>query len=259
MDKSETFMHRAKFAKNAWLRWNAKTRRLYLYGKPRPKAARMTYYVINTGYDLPSCVKPLSFIALVMHHANIGTLYIEDVDGTFLYYKKELYRAERHFVRTNTMEILDKLVQRACERDKAAIYYPTIEDVADEVNRLAKRIREEIYYLFRYFSDEELRSYARSLTGVNDRWNNTTVKVLQLIKRIKNYNDGIGEAVEIIENFNRTFEEKHKGYMTVNGHGSCTFSFGVDHTPVSYKSVLNFIEAARKGSEELAKELQTIN
>lgn len=257
MDKSEIFLKRAKNAKNAWLRWNAKTRRLFLYGKPRK--ARMTYYVINTAYDLPSCIEPYSYIALVMNHANIGSLVVEEDGMCYTYFKKDIYRAKQHFTHTNTMDILDKLVKRACKRDKAIYYYPTIDDALDQAERLAKRIREEIYYLFRFFTDEELRSIARSLLGATNRYNNESVKILQLIKRIMNYNDGIGEAVEIIENFNKSFEEKHKGYMTVNSYGPRSFSLCSDCTPVTYKSVLNFIEAARKGSEELNKELLTIN
>lgn len=257
MDRLETFIHKATFAKNAWLRWNAQTRRLFLYGKPRPKAARMTYYVINTRYDLPFCIDAYSFVALVMKIAKIGTLWVDDDGFSFSYNKKDLYRAKRHFTHTDTMDILEKLVKRACERDKATYCFPTVEDALDRAERLAESIREEIYHLFRYFSDEELKSAARSLLGANNRYNNDTVKVLQLIKRIKNYNDGIGDAVEIIENYNKSFEETHKGYMTVNGFGHNSFSLSSDYTPVTYKSVLNFIEAARKGSEQRAKCLQT--
>lgn len=257
MSKAEIFLKRARFAKNAWLRLNAKTRRLFLYGKPRK--AKMTYYVINTKYDLPLGVEPFSYIALVMNLANIGSLMVEDAARIYTYTKKDLYRAKRHFAHTSTMDILDKLVKRACERDKEINLCPLIENDIARVEELAERVREEIYYLFRYFTDEELRSLARSLTGVTNRWDNGAVKTLQLIKRIKNYNDGIAEAIEIIENYNKSFDEKHKGYMTKNGNGSLVFQWGCGYSPVNYSSVLNFIEAARKGSKELMNELQTIN
>lgn len=257
MNKSAIFFQKAINVKNAWLEAKVVCHswRLTLYSQPRAKGRRITNMRINLSYDLPTGVTPFSFISMVMHSANVAYLYVVDNKCcNYVYRKADLYRASHHFEPTDVHDVLDTLLKRAIERDKETAYYAfDIDGIIWDAHRLVDDIHKEIYQLFRFFTDEQLKRISRELLGSSKHFGSDTIKTLQLIKRISNYNDKIGEAVEIIEKFNKDFEAKHENYMCPNGFSANSFL----DSPVSYKAVLNFIEAARKGSIELYNELKT--
>lgn len=247
MDKSQRFLELAKGAKKPGLSLQKyyKSWRLTLRTWIIKKGLKVA--TINLSHDLPLYADPFTYILLVMRYANINTIYVVHSGTCVTYTSKDLYKLhDRHFSNRSASDIFDELLERSFDRDK---YYHrlSIEPEIEETKQLAKEIREEIYHLFRYFSDEQLKALSRSLFGVSKRFDNDAVKLLQAIKRIANYNDKMGEAIEIIENFEKSFEEKHQHYLCCNGYGRNSWS----DAPVTYKAVLNFIDSARKGSEEL--------
>lgn len=224
---------------------------LSIYSAPRGSRG-VKLSTINPDYDLPVGVTPFGLISMVMSLYKIGYLYVEDAIGrTYVYTHKDLYRANRHFENVDARDVFERLIKRACERDRN-IHFDMVSPAIEEVKKIADEVRQEIYYLFRFFSDAELKKISSAMLGTSKKYNDDVVKVQQLIKRISNYNDRIGETVELIEKFEREFEEKHQNYWTCSGYGKNSYTDG----SVTYKAVLNFIEAARKGSEEYYKQHQ---
>lgn len=245
MSKAERFIHQATFAKNAWLKatklqysW-----KLALYSQPRK--SKICNATINLTHDLPCGVCPFSFIAIAMDVARCQYLYVKDGATERTYQKKDLYLArERHFSETSSNAIFDKLIKRAFERDKA-MHFGWVEYEIENIKQLAEDVRKEIYVLFKYFTDQQLKSLSRQLLGTKKMYDSDAVKLYQLVKRIANYNSYIGDAVDIIENYEKHFEQKHSkylGFRSWNADGS-----------ISYKQVLEFINFTKFESENLNK------
>lgn len=242
MSKAERFIHQAMFAKNAWLKatklqysW-----RLALYSQPRK--SKICNATINLTHDL-NCVSPFSFIAVAMDVARCQYLYVKDGSTERAYQKKDLYLAkERHFDKTSANAIFDKLIKRAFERDKA-MQFGWVENDIENIKQLAEDVRKEIYVLFKYFTDQQLKSLSGQLLGTKKLYDSDAVKLYQLVKRITNYNSYIGDAVEIIENYEKHFEQKHSKYLGFR-------SWNTDGS-ISYKQVLEFINFTKFESEKL--------
>lgn len=251
MDKLERFISLCKASKRGFLRAEVRchTYKLSIFSNVGKRNVKMS--TINLVYDLPVGVTPFGFVSMIMRLCKLGYLYVKEGCFEYVYIKKDLCRARRHFEHTDARDIFDRLIKRACERDRNN-HFDRVSPAIEEVKNLASRIREEIYHLFRFFSDEELKSISRSMLGSSKHINSDVVKAQQLVKRISNYNDDIGETVELIEAFEKDFEKKHECYFTATGYSPNGFTDG----PVTYKAVLNFIEAARKGSEDYYKQHQ---
>ena len=187
-----------------------------------------------------------SFINFAMEMVNFYQLEV----GGCCYYKKDLYRVERHFKKIGAYEMFEKVIEKTIQREQY-LNYPLIRKEYENAREMLRTIRREIYTLFRYFTDCALKKAALSALGSTKNINNDTVKLQQVINRILNYHDDMAVCVDRIAEFERSFEsrkDEHFGYyITGSSHD--------DKLTISLKDVLNRIDAARFGYYQRTKSM----
>lgn len=239
MDKAAYFLDSIKNAKGSYIL-------VYYYHRsvlnivPQRRGPGIRNVSINLEHDMPRDIDKYTFIVTAFKYGKCKYLSLVKGGQTFAITKDDLYRL-RSLFRDKKEDLIKKLVERAVERDKFINSTLINYDLWD-IKNLYNDISREIYYLFRYFSDEQLKHISRSMLGTSKNFNNDVVKTQQIIKRIVNYTDQIGETVELIENFEKKYEEKNGRYLVTRLTGN-----------VNFCDVLNFVEAARKGSEDYYK------
>lgn len=223
-------------------------------GKTNP---RWSFYVIPSkgrfktlaGYkfDTNNPFDVWSFINFSMEMVKFCQLQV----GGFSYYKKDLYRAERHFKKIGSYEMFEKVIEKTIQREKY-LNFPIIRKEYENARRMMRSIRGEIYTLFRYFTDSALKQAALSALGSRKKVNNDTVRLQQVINRILNYHEDMAVCVDRITEFENSIENKKldcDGYFTRFGHGHD------DRNTITLNDVLNEIDAARIGYEQRTKSI----
>ena len=171
--------------------------------------------------------------------------------GALCYYKKDLYRAERHFKKIGAYEMFEKVIEKTIQREKY-LNFPIVRKEYENAREMLRSIRREIYTLFRYFTDSALKQAALSALGSSKKVNNDTVKLQQVINRILNYHEDMAVCVEKITTFENNIENKKLdcgGYFTRFGNGYD------DRNTVTLANVLDEIDAARIGYYQRTKSI----
>lgn len=243
MNKIAFFLDAVKEAKGCILKYNVHKASLSII--PQRKRPGIRHITINLNWDLPSSIDKYSFIVTAFTYGHCKYFVLHKPHGIVDYYiESDLYRIKSFFHNDTFNDTLERLVKRAIERDKYINY--SLENIDIQyIKSVDSAIQEEIYCLFRYFSDEQLKHISRSMLGTSKKFDSNVVKTQQIIKRIVNYSDQIGEAVELIENFEKRYEDKGDPRIFPR-YGKC----------VNYTDVLRYVEAARKGSEKYYEQLE---
>lgn len=187
-----------------------------------------------------------SFINFSMEMVNFYQLQV----GGLRYYKKDLYRAERHFKKIGAYEMFGKVIEKTIQREKY-LNFPIVRKEYENAREMLRSIRREIYTLFRYFTDSALKQAALSALGSSKKVNNDTAKLQQVINRIINYHNEMAVCVDRITEFENSFEKGKDdccGYY-ING------SNHDDMCTMSLADVLKRIDAARIGYYQRTKSI----
>ena len=161
--------------------------------------------------------------------------------GVYCYYKKDLYRAERHFKKIGAYEMFEKVIEKTIQREKY-LNFPIVRKEYENAREMLRSIRREIYTLFRYFTDSALKQAAISALGSSKKVNNDTVELQQVINRILNYHEDMAVCVDKITTFEKNIENKKLDY------GDYVNRFGSGHddrSTISLADVLKRIDTAR--------------
>lgn len=198
-------------------------------------------------FDVSNPFNEWSFVNFAMEMVNFYQLQV----GGLCYYKKDLYRAKRHFERMGANEMFEKVIEKTIQREQY-LNYPLVRKEYENAREMLRSIRREIYTLFRYFTDSALKQSALSALGTTKKVKNDTVKLQQVINRILNYHDDMAVCVDRITEFENSFENCKADC------GDWYWLHGSNHDDkltISLKDVLKRIDAARAGYYQRTKSM----
>lgn len=215
------------------------------------------YFVFGTPilsvYDLIG-FEPQTLINVIFAKGKLeGCYYFPQRTGRALFYAKtDIYRLrfeERPDVRRKKDEIIERLLFRA-EENEFARSWPAFKRKYETARDLARSVRREIYTIFRFLSDTDLRCISRELFGgiCLGKFGGDGRRLIEMqrtINKLINYNEQLeGRTKEICEFLYETensFAEKRRTYELPDVYRvSCG---------VTYKNVIDLIDSARFGQK----------